>query len=58
MNEEEKIQPATEKELDALYTYISMNWDEMEEEEKNFWSEIMSKVDPDFEKHEEEDDQD
>jgi hypothetical protein len=56
MNEEEKIQPATEKELDSLYTYLSMNWDDMNETEKNFWSEIMSRVDPDFDKYEDEQD--
>jgi hypothetical protein len=56
MNEEEKLQPATEKELNSLYAYLSITWEEMDEDEKNFWSEIMSKVDPDFEKYEDEQD--
>lgn len=37
-----------EKELDALYFYLDMSLDSMNEEEKLFWLELLQKLDKDF----------
>jgi hypothetical protein len=47
--EENKI-VATEEELNAIYDYLGLMIEKMSEEEKDFWYNILSKVDPDFEK--------
>ena len=45
--EEEKIE-ITEKELDAIYFYVEMNFEGMTEEEKEFWTKILEKIDKNF----------
>lgn len=37
-----------EDQLQALYMYISMHFDEMKDEEKKAWFEVMEKIDKDF----------
>ena len=37
-----------EDNLDAIYFYLDMNLESMEEEEKKFWLEILQKIDKDF----------
>ena len=38
----------SEKEIDAIYMYLDMNFDSMSEEDKIFWTEILSKIDTEF----------
>jgi len=38
----------TEDQLQALYIYLSMNYDSMEEDEKKAWYLIMEKIDSEF----------
>jgi len=38
----------SEKEIDAIYMYLDMNFDSMSEDEKIFWTEILSKIDKEF----------
>ena len=44
----ENIADLTEEQLDALYIYLAMNFEAMEETEKAFWSELMQKIDLEF----------
>jgi hypothetical protein len=39
----------TEKEMDLLYAYLDMELDDMSDEDKAFWYEILIKIDPDEE---------
>jgi hypothetical protein len=39
----------TEKEMDLLYAYLDMELDDMSDEDKAFWYEILNKIDPDEE---------
>lgn len=48
MEEEKKEVEIKESDLDALYFYVEMNFDSMDEEEKTFWLEILQKIDKDF----------
>lgn len=38
----------TEEQLDAIYIFLSMNWETFTEEEKEYWKIIMEKIDPEF----------
>jgi hypothetical protein len=38
----------TEEQLQALYIYLSLNYDSMKEDEKVVWYEIMKKIDKEF----------
>jgi hypothetical protein len=38
----------TEDQLQALYIYLSLNYDSMKEDEKKVWYEIMKKIDIEF----------
>jgi hypothetical protein len=38
----------TEEQLQALYIYLSLNYDSMKEDEKVVWYEIMKKIDNEF----------
>ena len=38
----------TEQELNALYFYLSLNFDEMSQQEQDFWTELMPKLDKTF----------
>ena len=40
----------TEQELQGLYIYLSMQFDQMGDEQKMFWIEAMKNLDPDFNK--------
>jgi hypothetical protein len=46
----------TEEELDAIYQYLSISFDEMEEDEKMMWTKILMEVDPEFNTEEDEED--
>jgi hypothetical protein len=41
-------QQLPEKELDAIYKYLSICYDEMTEDEKKMWVLLLSIHDPDF----------
>ena len=41
----------TEQELDALYLYLDMYMDDMSDEEKVFWTQLLEKIDPEFYDH-------
>jgi hypothetical protein len=43
--ENEKI---TEEQLEALYIYLSLNYDTFTNEEKIFWFEVMKEIDEEF----------
>jgi hypothetical protein len=38
----------TEEQLNALYIYLSMTFDNMKDEEKTMWYQIMQKIDKEF----------
>ena len=38
----------TEEELEAIYQYLSICYDDMEEDEKLMWTKILMEVDPEF----------
>ena len=38
----------TEGELQGLYIYLSMNYEDMTNEEKKYWYELMGELDPEF----------
>ena len=38
----------SEKDLDAIYFYLEMNFEGMTEEEKEFWTKILEKIDKNF----------
>lgn len=48
MEEEKKEVEIKERDLDALYFYLDMNLDNMDDQEKAFWLEILQKVDKGF----------
>ena len=46
--EGEKINSVTEEELDALYIYLSFHFDSMSNEDKLFWTDLIKKLDNEF----------
>ena len=38
----------SEEELDAIYFYLSLEFDSMKEEDQIFWSDLLSKIDKKF----------
>lgn len=42
----------SEEELQAVYIYLAMHYEDMEEEEKQYWNYIMEKIDPEYGKEE------
>lgn len=51
MSQEEKNiehHEITEDQIDALYIFLSINWETFIEDEKEYWKIIMEKIDPDF----------
>ena len=38
----------TDRELDAIYFYLDMNYNSMTQEEISFWVEMLEKIDPNF----------
>ena len=55
MKEEEKIE-ITEEQLDAIYKYLAIMYDDMSDEEKLMWISILEQYDPGFEDTEDEND--
>ena len=55
MKEEEKIE-ITEEQLDAIYKYLAILYDDMSDEEKLMWISILEQYDPEFEDMEDEND--
>lgn len=47
-SEQEETRELTEKELDALYIYLEMNYEDLKEEEKLMWLKILERVDKNF----------
>jgi hypothetical protein len=48
-------QKITEDELDAIYKYLSISFDEMSNEERKMWTLILSICDPEFDDIDDED---
>ena len=48
-NEENKDhQEISEEQLEALYIFLSINWETFTDDEKEYWKTIMEKIDPEF----------
>ena len=48
--EEEKIEQleVTDEQIQALYMFLSLNWESLTDDEKQYWRIIMEKIDPEF----------
>jgi hypothetical protein len=46
--EGKKIEDITEEELDALYVYLSFHFEDMPNEDKLFWIDLLKKLDDEF----------
>jgi arsenate reductase-like glutaredoxin family protein len=51
-NKETTKQQLTKEELQGLYMYLNMHYEELTNEEKKNWSLIMKTLDPEFEYYE------
>lgn len=40
----------TEDQIQAIYIYLAMHYDEMQDGEKLYWNYIMEKIDPEYAK--------
>jgi hypothetical protein len=49
---EDNKEPITEEELQALYVYLSIQFDSMNDQQKLLWIETMKTLDPEFEDYE------
>jgi hypothetical protein len=49
---EDNKEPITEEELQALYVYLSIQFDSMNDQQKLLWIETMKSLDPEFEDYE------
>ena len=47
-NKETDKQELTEEELQGIYMYLSMHYEQMTQEEKNTWIVLMNQFDPEF----------
>ena len=45
-------EPITEEELQALYVYLSMQFENMSDQQKLLWIETMKSLDPEFDNYE------
>jgi hypothetical protein len=45
-------EPITEEELQALYVYLSIQFDSMNDQQKLLWIETMKSLDPEFDNYE------
>ena len=45
---EEQTEKLTDKELQALYVYLSMQFENMSDQQKMLWIETMKSLDPEF----------
>jgi hypothetical protein len=50
---ENNKQELTEGEIQALYIYLSMQFENMSDQQKALWIETMKSLDPEFEDYEE-----
>jgi hypothetical protein len=50
--EEDNKEPITEEELQALYVYLSIQFDSMNDQQKLLWIETMKSLDPEFDNYE------
>ena len=41
----------TEEQLEALYIYLSLNYNNMKDEEKMVWYELMKQIDKEFQSY-------
>ena len=46
--EEIKYLEISEDELQAIYIYLAMNYEEMTMDEKLYWTYILEKIDPEY----------
>jgi hypothetical protein len=46
--DEVDLQEITEEQLDALYILLSLNWETLTDDEKEYWKIIMEKIDKNF----------
>jgi len=51
---EENKQDLTKEEIQALYVYLSMQFENMNDQQKLLWIETMKSLDPEFEDYENE----
>ena len=42
------LQEITEEQIDALYVFLSMNWESLTDQEKEHWRIIMEMIDKNF----------
>jgi hypothetical protein len=49
---EDNKEPITEEELQALYVYLSIQFDSMNDQLKLLWIETMKSLDPEFDNYE------
>jgi hypothetical protein len=47
-NKETNKQQLTDDELQGIYLYLSMYYEQMTQEEKNTWIMLMNELDPEF----------
>jgi len=45
---QQQQQILTEEQLDAIYKYLAITYDQMDDEEKKLWTAILMENDPDF----------
>ena len=50
--EEENKETLTQGEIQALYVYLSMQFEKMNDQQKLLWIETMKSLDPEFEDYE------
>lgn len=51
MQQNEEIidhQEISEEQIEALYIFLSINWETFTDDEKEYWKIIMEKIDPEF----------
>jgi hypothetical protein len=41
-------QEITDEQIQAIYIFLSFNWETLSDEEKEYWKIIMEKIDPEF----------
>ena len=49
---EENKETLTQEEIQALYVYLSMQFEKMNDQQKLLWIETMKSLDPEFEDYE------
>ena len=51
-HQQEQFDPAslelTEDQIQAIYIYLALHYDEMSDEDKLYWNFIMEKIDPEY----------